>query len=74
VTADPRANHGFADPGARHGDLDGDSSRASKRILERLDAVLEEIDEQDRYPTFGKVAIVAVVGDEDGAHHVTAEF
>jgi hypothetical protein len=24
-------------------------------------------------PTFGKVAVVAVVGNEDGAHHVAAE-
>ncbi len=52
----------------------GQPSSVSKRILERLDAVLDEIDEQGRYPTFGKVAIVAVVGNEDGAHHVTAEL
>jgi hypothetical protein len=33
-----------------------------------------EIDEQGRYPTFGRVAVVAVVGNEDGPHHVTAEL
>jgi hypothetical protein len=26
------------------------------------------------YPTFGKVAMVCVVGNEDGAHHVIAEI
>jgi hypothetical protein len=52
----------------------GQPSSVSKRVLERLDAVLDDIDEQGRYPTFGKVAIVGVVGNEDGAHHVTAEL
>ncbi|MDQ6647174.1 MAG: NAD(P)H-dependent oxidoreductase [Pseudomonadota bacterium] len=52
----------------------GQPSSVSKRILERLDAVLDDIDKQGRYPTFGKVAIVGVVGNEDGAHHVTAEI
>jgi multimeric flavodoxin WrbA len=52
----------------------GQPSSVSKRVMERLDAVLDDIDEQGRYPTFGKVGIVAVVGNEDGAHHVTAEI
>ncbi|MEP7186941.1 MAG: NAD(P)H-dependent oxidoreductase [Rhodanobacter sp.] len=52
----------------------GQPSSVSKRILERLDAVLSDIDEQGRYPTFGKVAMVGIVGNEDGAHHVTAEI
>jgi multimeric flavodoxin WrbA len=52
----------------------GQPSSVSKRVMERLDAVLGEIDEQGRYPTFGKVAMVGVVGNEDGAHHVTAEL
>lgn len=52
----------------------GQPSSVSKRILERLDAVLDDIDKQGRYPTFGKVAMVGVVGNEDGAHHVTAEI
>ena len=25
-------------------------------------------------PSFGKVAVVGIVGNEDGAHHVTAEL
>jgi hypothetical protein len=50
----------------------GQPSSVSKRILERPDAVLGNIDKQGRYPTFGKVAMVGVVGNEDGAHHVTA--
>jgi multimeric flavodoxin WrbA len=52
----------------------GQPSSVSKRVMERLDAVLGEIDGQGRYPTFGKVAMVGVVGNEDGAHHVTAEL
>ena len=52
----------------------GQPSSIAKRVLERMDAFLGEIDEQGRYPTFGKVAIAAVVGNEDGAHHVCAEL
>lgn len=52
----------------------GQPSSVVKRVLERMDAFLGEIDKQGRYPTFGRVAIVAVVGNEDGAHHVTAEL
>lgn len=52
----------------------GQPSSVSKRVLERMDAFLGEIDKQGRYPTFGRVAIAAVVGNEDGAHHVCAEF
>jgi multimeric flavodoxin WrbA len=51
----------------------GQPSSVAKRVLERLDAVLGEIGDDGRYPTFGKVAIVGVVGNEDGAHHVCAE-
>ncbi|WP_426702609.1 flavodoxin family protein [Rhodanobacter sp. Col0626] len=52
----------------------GQPSSVAKRVLERMDAFLGDIDEQGRYPTFGRVAVVAVVGNEDGAHHVTAEL
>jgi multimeric flavodoxin WrbA len=51
----------------------GQPCSIAKRVLERLDAVLGEIGDDGRYPTFGKVAIVGVVGNEDGAHHVCAE-
>ncbi len=52
----------------------GHPASTAQRVLERLDAFLGEIDDQGRYPTFGKVAIVGVVGNEDGAHHVHAEL
>ncbi len=51
----------------------GPPSSVAKMVLERLDAELAETDEQGRLLTYGKVAAVAVVGNEDGAHHVTAE-
>jgi multimeric flavodoxin WrbA len=51
----------------------GQPSSVCKMVLERLDAELGETDEQGRYGTYGKVAAVAVVGNEDGAHHVVAE-
>jgi multimeric flavodoxin WrbA len=52
----------------------GQPSSVIKRALERLDAELSETDDQGRLLTFGKVAAVAVVGNEDGAHHVSAEL
>lgn len=52
----------------------GAPSSVSKRVAERLDAFISEVDDHGRMPTFGKVALVAVVGNEDGAHHVSAEF
>jgi multimeric flavodoxin WrbA len=51
----------------------GAPSSLCKLVAERLDAMLGEGDDQQRFPTFGKVAVVAVVGNEDGAHHVSAE-
>jgi multimeric flavodoxin WrbA len=48
----------------------GQPASVTKMVLERLDAELSETDDQGRLLTFGKVAIVAVVGNEDGAHHV----
>ncbi len=52
----------------------GQPSSVVKRVLERLDAELSETDDQGRLLTYGKVAVVAVVGNEDGAHHVSAEL
>ena len=52
----------------------GQSSSMAQRVLERMDAFLDEIDDDGRYPTFGRVAIVGIVGNEDGAHHITAEL
>lgn len=51
----------------------GQPSSVCKRVLERLDAFLGETDERGHMPSYGKVACVAVVGNEDGAHHVCAE-
>ncbi len=51
----------------------GQPSSVCKRALERMDAFLEETDHQGRMVSYGKVAAVAVVGNEDGAHHVSAE-
>jgi multimeric flavodoxin WrbA len=46
----------------------GQPSSVAKRVLERMDAFLSETDESGRMPSFGKVAVAAVVGNEDGAH------
>jgi len=52
----------------------GQPSSVAKRVLERLDAFLSETDDRKRMPAFGKVAVVAIVGNEDGAHHCHAEI
>lgn len=52
----------------------GQPGSVIKRALERMDAFLEETDDEDRMVSYGKVAAVAVVGNEDGAHHVSAEI
>lgn len=52
----------------------GQPSSVCKRVLERMDAFLDETDEQGRMPSYSKLAVVAVVGNEDGAHHVSAEL
>ena len=52
----------------------GQMSSVAKRVLERMDAFLSETDEQSRMPSFGKVAVAAIVGNEDGAHSITASL
>ena len=52
----------------------GQPSSVCKRVLERMDAFLSETDDAGRMVSYGHVACVAVVGNEDGAHHVTAEL
>jgi multimeric flavodoxin WrbA len=52
----------------------GQPSSVAKRVLERIDAFIEELDDKNRMKTFGKVGLVVVVGNEDGAHHVAAEI
>ncbi len=51
----------------------GQMSSVAKRVLERMDAFLGETDDRSRMPSFGKVALLAVVGNEDGAHSVSAD-
>jgi multimeric flavodoxin WrbA len=51
----------------------GQMSSVAKRVLERMDAFLSETDDQGRMPSFGKVAVAGIVGNEDGAHAITAD-
>jgi len=51
----------------------GQPASVCKVVLERLDAELAETDDEGRPSVSGKVAVVGVVGNEDGAHHTTAE-
>jgi multimeric flavodoxin WrbA len=52
----------------------GQPSSVAKRVMERMDAFLGETDAKGRMPSYGKVGIVVVVGNEDGAHHCAAEL
>lgn len=52
----------------------GQPSSVSKRVLERMDAFLDQKDKRGRMPSYGKTAICCVVGNEDGAHHTAAEI
>ena len=52
----------------------GQSSSIAQRVLERMDAFLGETDDAGRMPSFNKVAVAAIVGNEDGAHRVTADL
>ncbi|MEV0453278.1 NAD(P)H-dependent oxidoreductase [Streptomyces sp. NPDC050600] len=52
----------------------GHPSSIAQRVLERLDAELGESDDEGRMLTYGKAAAVCVVGNEDGAHKVSADL
>ena len=52
----------------------GQIGSVAKRVLERMDAFTSETDVQGRMPSFGKVAIAAIVGNEDGAHWSSAQL
>ncbi len=52
----------------------GQPSSVAKRVLERMDAFLGETDARGRMPSYSKIAIAVVVGNEDGAHHTAAEL
>ena len=51
----------------------GQLGSVAKRVLERMDAFLSETDDQGRMPSYGKVAVMAIVGNEDGAHASSAQ-
>ena len=51
----------------------GHMSSVAQRVIERLDAEISETDDAGRPILAGKVAVVAVVGNEDGAHAVIAD-
>jgi multimeric flavodoxin WrbA len=50
----------------------GQASSICQRVLERLDAELSETDDDGHPHTYGKVALAVVVGNEDGAHHISS--
>lgn len=52
----------------------GQIGSVAKRVLERMDAFLSETDDAGRMPSYGKVAIAAIVGNEDGAHFSSAQL
>ena len=52
----------------------GQPASVCKMVLERLDAELSETDDSGRPLVAGKVAVTAVVGNEDGAHKITADL
>lgn len=52
----------------------GQASSIAKRVLERMDAFISEVDERGRMPSYGKVAVAAIVGNEDGAHWASSQI
>lgn len=52
----------------------GQMSSIAKRVLERMDAFLDETDDRGRTPSYGKIAVAGIVGNEDGAHAITADL
>lgn len=52
----------------------GQAGSVAKRALERMDAFLSETDAQGRMPSYSKVAVAAIVGNEDGAHFASAQI
>jgi multimeric flavodoxin WrbA len=50
----------------------GQHSSVCQRVLERLDAELSDTDDAGHPHPYGRVACAVVVGNEDGAHHISA--
>jgi multimeric flavodoxin WrbA len=51
----------------------GNPSSVCRRVLERLDAFLGETDDEGRMISVDRVGVAATVGNEDGAHNVSAQ-
>ena len=52
----------------------GQISSVAKRVLERMDAFLSETDDAGRMPSYSKVSVAAIVGNEDGAHWASSQL
>lgn len=52
----------------------GQVGSVAKRVMERMDAFLSEIDDAGRMPSYSKVAVAAIVGNEDGAHWSSSQI
>ncbi|PZU13143.1 MAG: NADPH-dependent oxidoreductase [Sphingobium sp.] len=52
----------------------GQAGSVAKRVLERMDAFISETDDKGRMPSYSKVAVAAIVGNEDGAHAASAQI
>jgi multimeric flavodoxin WrbA len=52
----------------------GQVGSVAKRVMERMDAFLDETDDKGRMPSYSKVAVTAIVGNEDGAHAASAQI
>lgn len=52
----------------------GQASSVAKLVIERMDAFLSETDDKGRMPSFSKVAVAAIVGNEDGAHNASSQI
>lgn len=52
----------------------GQVGSVAKRVMERMDAFLSETDDKGRMPSYGKVAVAAIVGNEDGAHMSSSQI
>ena len=51
----------------------GNPSSVCRTVLERLDAFIGETDDNGRPIAHDRIAVVATVGNEDGAHNVAAQ-
>lgn len=52
----------------------GQVSSVAKLVMERMDAFLSETDAAGRMPSYGKLAVAAIVGNEDGAHWASSQI